>query len=62
MVLQCRRRAEDCKDYVTTKKNKVMKWIFEVLDLEKWEQWLYLAILPAGFVVAALCGSLVGRL
>ena len=39
-----------------------MRWIFEVLDLEKGEQWLYLAILPAGFVVAALCGALVGRL
>ena len=39
-----------------------MRWIFEVLDLEKWEQWLYLAFLPGGFVVAALCGALVGRL
>ncbi len=33
-----------------------------LLDDQKWEQWLYLAILPAGFVVAALCGALVGRL
>ena len=39
-----------------------MSWISDILDLEKWEQWLYLAILPAGFVAVALCGALVGRL
>ena len=39
-----------------------MKWIFEVLDLEKWEQWLYLAVLPAGFICAALVGAWIGSI
>lgn len=39
-----------------------MKNIEEILDLERWEKWLYLAVLPAGFICAALVGAWIGSI
>jgi hypothetical protein len=39
-----------------------MRKLEEILDLERWETWLYVVVLPAGFVAAGMLGALIGMI